>query len=84
MSTGKNFPGEWHNGRWLTPIDVLPDEQRTMPETRPDELAYDHMEKRFGCSCDVCQRPAAARWKEKWRRDQRRMVWGVSSTSSVS
>jgi hypothetical protein len=44
-----------------------------MPETRPDDLAYDHMEKRFGCRCEVCRRPQAPRWQAKWRRDQSRI-----------
>ena len=46
---------------------------RPMPETRPDDEAYDHMVKRFGCKCDVCARPQAARWKRKWLRDQSRI-----------
>ena len=26
-----------HGGEWLLPLDVLPDSERTMPPTRPDE-----------------------------------------------
>jgi hypothetical protein len=56
--------------RWFLPLDVLEDERREMPETRPDSLAYDHMNKRgMACTCEVCSRPEAGRWQRKWRRD---------------
>lgn len=57
--------------RWFLPLDVLPDEHRTMPATRPDEDAYAHMDSNLLCRCDVCQRPAAERWRRKWRREHR-------------
>lgn len=50
------------HGRWFLPLDVLPDEQRVMPATRPDEETLEH---RALCQCDVCKRPAA---RELWRR----------------
>lgn len=56
--------------RWFLPLDVLPDEERALPETRPDELAYDHMAKLTGCRCDVCSRPAARTHQARWRRHQ--------------
>jgi len=58
------------HGKWFLPLDVLPDRQRVLPETRPDELAYDHMSKPFGCRCDVCRRPGARRYQNRWRRHQ--------------
>lgn len=56
-------------GRWFLPLDLLPQEDRVLPATRPDSDAYDHMSKPYGCSCEVCRRPAAERWKRKWRRE---------------
>lgn len=53
-------------GRWLLPLEVLPDEARAMPETRPDTDAYDHMPR--PCACEVCARPQAERWQRRWRR----------------
>lgn len=58
------------HGQWFVPLDVLPDGERRMPETRPDTDAYDHASKPRSCRCAVCQRPEARRWKEKWMRDQ--------------
>ena len=56
-------------GKWLLPLDVLPDAERAMPDTRPDEEAYEHRGDAPKCRCDVCRRPAAKRWKEKYDRD---------------
>lgn len=57
--------------RWFLPLAVIPlESDRVMPETRPDSEAYDHMEKRFGCRCEVCSRPQAKRWQDRWRRAQ--------------
>jgi hypothetical protein len=61
--------------RWFLPLDVLPDAERRWPETIPDEVAYDHMAKRGACRCLVCQRPAA----EKWKRRYRKLVLGLGS-----
>lgn len=57
------------HGKWFLPLDVLPDEDRVMPPTREDREAYDHMDTNLLCQCDVCVRPAAERWRRKWRRD---------------
>lgn len=61
----------WY-GDWLLPLDLLPDGERAMPETRPDTDAYDHMTKPRKCICFVCRRPEAQRWKEKWMDDNPR------------
>jgi hypothetical protein len=55
---------------WYLPLALAPEAARQMPQTRPDEDAYDHMPKPRPCRCDVCKRPAAAIWKDKWRRDR--------------
>lgn len=57
------------HGRWFVPVDVLPDNERTMPLTRPDEDAYLHMDTSLLCRCDVCLRPEAERWRRRWRRE---------------
>lgn len=57
------------HGQWYLPLDVLPDEARVMPATRPDCQAYEHMSSNLLCRCQVCLRPTAARWQRKWRRD---------------
>ena len=54
------------NKEWFLPLDLVPDELRPMPVTRPDTDAYDHMPKPRKCKCDVCRRPEALRWKVKW------------------
>lgn len=59
------------HGRWFLPLDVVDDAARAMPETRPDDLAYDHIrDRRTGCRCDVCLRPQAERYQRKWKREQ--------------
>lgn len=57
------------HGQWFLPLDLAPEEQRSMPETRADSDAYDHMETNVLCRCQVCRRPQAERWRRKWRRD---------------
>jgi hypothetical protein len=61
-------------GVWHLPLDLLPLEARSWPETRPDTDAYDHAAKSRRCRCDVCRRPAARKWRNRWRRDQRTLV----------
>ena len=56
------------HGRWFLPLPLVDD--RVMPETRPDEDAYWHMYESALCMCDVCRRPAAERWRRRWRRHQ--------------
>jgi len=58
---------------WFLPLDLLGEDQRQMPATRPDSVAYDHMTKPKRCRCDVCRRPEAKRWKRLWRQHQRQM-----------
>lgn len=57
------------HGNWFLPLDVLPDEKRRMPFTRPDSDAYEHMKVNLLCHCDVCCRPQAEKWRRKWRRE---------------
>jgi hypothetical protein len=59
-------------GEWLLPLDLLPDNRRSFPITRPDTDAYEHMKRTAMCMCDVCIRPQADRWRAKWRREQAR------------
>lgn len=58
-------------GDWLLPLDLLVEDQRQLPETRPDSEAYDHMVKARRCRCAVCRRPEARRWKRMYRRQMR-------------
>lgn len=58
------------HGRWFVPLEVLAENERTMPLTRPDEDAYEHMQTNILCRCDVCQRPEAERWRRKWRKER--------------
>lgn len=58
--------------RWFLPLDVLPDEQRVWPQTRPDTDAYDHMEITALCRCEPCCRPQADRWRRRWLREKNR------------
>jgi hypothetical protein len=69
----------WWGGGWRLPLDLLPLEARLWPETRPDTDAYDHMIKPRRCKCWVCKRPEAKRWKNQWRREQRRLISGAPS-----
>lgn len=56
------------HGRWFLPLTVLPEDARVLPETRPDEDAFHHMSTNLLCRCEVCRRPAAERWRRKWRK----------------
>ena len=40
------------HGTWWYPLDVLPDDERVLPFTRPDSEGYLHD---FGCRCLVCK-----------------------------
>lgn len=46
-------------GKWFLPLDLVPDDERVMPETRSDEEAYYHGLKTQLCRCHVCLRPEA-------------------------
>lgn len=59
----------WY-GEWLLPLDLLADEARVMPETRPDTDAYLHVDKPRKCICFVCRRPESERWKQMRRKGQ--------------
>lgn len=62
-----------YQGNWLLPLELLPEDERELPETRADTEAYDHASKPRKCKCDVCKRPEARKWRNKWRREQRQM-----------
>lgn len=52
-------------GRTTEPaVELLPVALRRLPETRPDEDAFDH---KYGCRCRVCVRPAALWYKQQKR-----------------
>lgn len=57
--------------RWFIPLAkrLKPDHLRYMPETIPDEAAFDHMEK-YGARhmCHVCARPQAMKHVRRWLR----------------
>lgn len=57
-----------YHGKWFLPLDLLPEEERVKPETRPDTDAYDHMATNLLCRCQPCMRPQADRWRRAWRR----------------
>lgn len=50
------------HANWFLPLDLLPEEDRDMPETRPDDQTLLH---KASCRCDVCIRPQA---NELWRK----------------
>lgn len=53
-------------GEWFLPFDhLLSDEERAMPETRPDTDAWGHLAKPRKCKCMVCKRPESEVWKRK-------------------
>jgi hypothetical protein len=60
-----------YGNRWFLPIDTLPDDARSMPDTRPDTDAYFHVDKPRRCKCNVCRRPESKKWKLKRRREIR-------------
>ena len=58
-------------GEWRLPQVVLPDEQRVMPLTRPDESVMECMSRSLACRCEVCRRPPEVldRWIRRWQRE---------------
>jgi len=56
-------PGtQWHGGKPYGPLPLLPDDDRDMPATRPDEEAAQHT---LGCTCDFCKVPRVQRLKRE-------------------
>lgn len=53
--------------RWFVPMDLVPDNERVMPETRSDEEAYYHALKTLLCRCKVCVRPSAVAFRNRAR-----------------
>lgn len=70
------------NGGWFLPLELLPDEAREMPLTRPDEEIMGHP---GICTCEVCRRPEAqVLWRRRVgirRSSQTRMVSSRMSSS---
>jgi hypothetical protein len=58
---------------WFLPLELLDDEQRVMPPTRPDSQTLEH---RGWCTCEVCSRPAA---RTVWRVQRERLYRGKSN-----
>ncbi len=54
---------QW-NGDWYLPLELLADDVRRMPETRPDEDSVWHA---LLCECDVCKREVITWWKQMAR-----------------
>jgi hypothetical protein len=52
------------HGLWYYPLDVLPEEQRTFPWTRPDEEAIAH---KLGCLCYMCRYVPRVKLKKRAR-----------------
>jgi hypothetical protein len=59
-------------GDWLLPLPLLDEAERSLPETIPDTVAFDHAWKKE-CRCPACRRPQARQWRLKWRRQMRRL-----------
>lgn len=53
-------------GSWYLPLEVLPEGARRLPETRPDDVAYDHARKPLPCPCEPCSRPTAEFWQRRY------------------
>lgn len=62
-------------GKWFVPLPLV--DERVMPETKPDTIAFDHAFK-VKCYCSVCRRPQARLWRLRYRRQMRR---GPSASS---
>jgi len=57
--------------KWIIPHVFLEDTARRFPETRPDDDAYYHMDKQQQlCQCEVCLRPQAQRYRDRWLRER--------------
>jgi hypothetical protein len=58
-----------YNADWFLPLEVLPDQARSLPETRPDDACLEHP---ASCRCDVCRRPQATiLWRRRADREAR-------------
>lgn len=49
-------------GKWWPPLELLPEEERQLPPTRPDDLVALH---ELGCLCDYCKVPRVQRLKRQ-------------------
>lgn len=61
-----------YHAQWFLPLELLPDNRRSFPLTRPDDEAYEHAQRTMMCGCEVCIRPTAQRWRDRWLREQAR------------
>lgn len=52
------------HGLWYYPLEVLPEEARTFPWTRPDEEAIAHP---LGCLCHMCRNVPRVKLKKRER-----------------
>jgi hypothetical protein len=72
-------------GEWIEFVPLLQSEARVMPQTRPDEQAFDHYVLKERCQCEVCRRPESKRWRRLGRRERRRLTQsGIGGSSSLS
>jgi len=67
-----------YQGNWFLPLELVPLDDRQVPETRPDTDAYEHASKPRKCKCNVCRRPESRRWRNQWRRERRAQIRGGS------
>lgn len=55
-------------GKWWVKPQVVEENQRIMPLTRPDRAAFDHfMEGKKRCRCEVCMRKEGRVWRDRAR-----------------
>jgi hypothetical protein len=53
-------------GKWWVEPEVVDENKRIMPLTRPDREAFDHyMEEKLRCRCEVCKRREGREWRDK-------------------
>lgn len=54
-------------GDWFLPLEVLSDDERTMPQTQPDADAGRHLLTNLRCQCQACTRPLeiTKRWRQR-------------------
>lgn len=74
---------EYLNGRWWLPLQVLPPEQRVMPQTISDVAMRTH---KLKCLCYNCNIPGTGKaWKHRdkiQRNRDKRAAQTLSTTSS--
>lgn len=53
----RGLAGDWVHGRWYPALELLPDQERTMPHTVPDDWVKHHFP---WCRCQPCRVRSAA------------------------